>query len=118
MPLLPPRVCLFDLDGTISRRDTFVPYVIGLLLRRPWRLPRLVLAVPAVLARPDAAAVGQFADHTILVMRAARHTADEIRESVSRLAEHGVKVDAGVLNRVGEMLGSYGYKGYRINRYT
>ena len=78
----------------------------------------VLVAVPAVLARPDAAAVGQFADHTILVMRAARHTADEIRESVSRLAEHGVKVDAGVLNRVGETLGSYGYKGYRINRYT
>ena len=33
-------------------RDTFVPYVAGLLLRRPWRAPRLVLALPALLAYP------------------------------------------------------------------
>lgn len=46
------RLAIFDLDGTISRSDTFVPFLIGFLLRRPWRLPRLLLAVPAVLGFP------------------------------------------------------------------
>lgn len=41
------QLVFFDLDGTISRRDTMVPYLIGFLVRRPWRLPRLLLAVPA-----------------------------------------------------------------------
>jgi phosphatidylglycerophosphatase C len=41
---------IFDLDGTISRRDTFVPFVFGFLRRRPWRYPRLVLFLPALLA--------------------------------------------------------------------
>ncbi len=43
----PLQLVFFDLDGTISRRDTLVPYIIGFLLRRPWRLPRLLLAAPA-----------------------------------------------------------------------
>ncbi len=41
---------VFDLDGTISRRDTFVPFVFGFLRRRPWRIPRLLLVLPALLA--------------------------------------------------------------------
>jgi len=39
----------FDLDGTITRRDTLVPYVSSLLLRRPWRLPRLMGVLPTLL---------------------------------------------------------------------
>lgn len=46
------RLAIFDLDGTISRHDTFVPFVFGFLLRRPWRLPRLLLALPAALGYP------------------------------------------------------------------
>jgi phosphatidylglycerophosphatase C len=41
---------VFDLDGTISRRDTFVSFVFGFLRRRPWRYPRLLLALPSALA--------------------------------------------------------------------
>jgi HAD superfamily hydrolase (TIGR01490 family) len=41
---------VFDLDGTIARRDTFVPFVFGFLRRRPWRIPRLLLALPSLLA--------------------------------------------------------------------
>jgi phosphatidylglycerophosphatase C len=41
---------VFDLDGTISRRDTFMPFVFGFLLRHPWRLPRLLLVLPAMFA--------------------------------------------------------------------
>lgn len=44
------RLAIFDLDGTITRRDTLSPYVFGFLLRRkPWRLPLLLLMLPVVL---------------------------------------------------------------------
>jgi HAD superfamily hydrolase (TIGR01490 family) len=39
----------FDLDGTIARRDTLLPYIAGYLLRRPWRLWRLVGLLPPLL---------------------------------------------------------------------
>jgi phosphatidylglycerophosphatase C len=42
-------VAVFDLDGTITRRDTLVPYVFGYLLRHPWRLPLIFGALPACL---------------------------------------------------------------------
>ena len=38
------RLAVFDLDGTITRRDTFLPYVRGWLARRSRRLPLGVLA--------------------------------------------------------------------------
>lgn len=44
------RLTVFDLDGTITRHDTLALYVFGYLLRRPWRLPRALLVVPAVMA--------------------------------------------------------------------
>ncbi len=44
------RLAVFDLDGTITRRDTLVPYALGFVVRkRPWRLPALLLVLPAVL---------------------------------------------------------------------
>jgi phosphatidylglycerophosphatase C len=43
----PRRLALFDLDGTLTRRDTFGPFVLGLLWRRPGRWPRVpLLLVP------------------------------------------------------------------------
>jgi phosphatidylglycerophosphatase C len=42
------RVVLFDLDGTLTRRDTYLAYLIGYLLRHPARLvhaPALAVAV-------------------------------------------------------------------------
>ncbi|MDE2449486.1 MAG: HAD-IB family phosphatase [Gammaproteobacteria bacterium] len=45
------RVAIFDLDGTITRHDTLVPYALGFLVRkRPWRLPALLLVAPVLLA--------------------------------------------------------------------
>jgi phosphatidylglycerophosphatase C len=38
---------VFDLDGTITRRDTLFPYVLGFLWRHPWRLPRMLGVLPA-----------------------------------------------------------------------
>jgi HAD superfamily hydrolase (TIGR01490 family) len=43
------QLVFFDLDGTITRRDTLFPYVMSLLLRRPWRLPRLLAVLPTLL---------------------------------------------------------------------
>jgi phosphatidylglycerophosphatase C len=42
-------LAVFDLDGTITRHDTLMPFVLGCLWRRPWRLPRLLLLVPIAL---------------------------------------------------------------------
>ena len=36
-----PWVALFDLDGTLTGRDTLLPYLSGYLLRHPWRLLRM-----------------------------------------------------------------------------
>jgi phosphatidylglycerophosphatase C len=48
-PGSPRRLALFDLDGTLSRRDTFLPFAAGLLWRHPARWPRLaLLAWPAL----------------------------------------------------------------------
>lgn len=45
-----PRLAVFDLDGTITRRDTLLPYIAGFLFRqRPRRLWRLPLCLPALL---------------------------------------------------------------------
>lgn len=42
-------IAVFDLDGTITRRDTLFPYIVGFLAQRPWRLLRIVLVLPALL---------------------------------------------------------------------
>jgi len=42
-------LAVFDLDGTITRHDTFMPFVLACLWRRPWRLPLLLLIVPLTL---------------------------------------------------------------------
>ena len=41
-------IAVFDLDGTITRRDTLFPLVLRQLARRPLRLPRLLGMVPAL----------------------------------------------------------------------
>jgi phosphatidylglycerophosphatase C len=44
------RIALFDLDGTLTRRDSLLPYVFGFCLRHPLRLPRL-LTMPWEISR-------------------------------------------------------------------
>lgn len=46
----PPRVAVFDLDGTITYRDTLVPFLLHVLRRRPLRVLRL-WPLPWALAR-------------------------------------------------------------------
>jgi len=45
------HIAVFDLDGTITRRDTLFPYVLGVCLRHPVRLLRMVAKMPAALLR-------------------------------------------------------------------
>ena len=40
------RIALFDLDGTLTRRDTLLPYVLGFAVRRPVRLLRILARMP------------------------------------------------------------------------
>ncbi len=43
------RPAVFDLDGTLTRHDTLLPYVLGYLRRHPWRIARLpAMLIPAV----------------------------------------------------------------------
>ena len=44
-----PAVTVFDLDHTLSRRDTFLAYLLGVLVRHPARWPRSVPLPAAVL---------------------------------------------------------------------
>ncbi len=44
-----PRLVFFDLDGTVARRDTLLPYVARYLLARPWRWWRLARVLPPLL---------------------------------------------------------------------
>ena len=44
------QLVFFDLDETITRHDTLLPYALGFLLqKRPWRLPLLLIVIPSVL---------------------------------------------------------------------
>jgi len=45
-------LAVFDLDGTITRHDTLLPYLAGYVLRHPWRLPRLLLILRALARYP------------------------------------------------------------------
>jgi len=43
------RIALFDLDGTLTRRDTLMPYLLGFGVRAPMRLLRLLVCLPGAL---------------------------------------------------------------------
>ena len=42
-------IAIFDLDGTITHRDTLFPLVLRRLVRRPWRLFKLLGVAPAAI---------------------------------------------------------------------
>jgi phosphatidylglycerophosphatase C len=43
-------LAIFDLDGTLTRRDTLLPYLCGFLAPRPARWPRLLSVVTALVS--------------------------------------------------------------------
>ena len=48
-PASTPSVALFDLDGTLTWRDTLLPFLAGYALRHPMRLLRLWRLAPALI---------------------------------------------------------------------
>jgi phosphatidylglycerophosphatase C len=100
-----PLVAVFDLDGTITRRDALLPYVWGFLVRyRPWRLPWLLAVLPECVAF-----IAGRADHGTLksaLIRATLGGAQRARleawtaRFVGQLLKHGVFSDA--LRRVAQ----------------
>lgn len=42
------KLAFFDLDGTITRHDTLIQFILGYLKSRPWRLFGFLLSIPAV----------------------------------------------------------------------
>ncbi len=42
------QLAVFDLDGTITRKDTLLPYVAGYVNRQPWRWPGILRVTPTV----------------------------------------------------------------------
>jgi phosphatidylglycerophosphatase C len=42
-------IAFFDLDGTITHRDTLFPLVLRQLARKPWKLLRLIAVAPAAI---------------------------------------------------------------------
>jgi HAD superfamily hydrolase (TIGR01490 family) len=90
-------LAVFDLDGTITRRDTFGPFLWGFIWRRPWRLARVPLALPAaasfMLARDRGAMKGAVI-HALL--GGARRAALErwAERFVAGLLHHGLYAEA------------------------
>lgn len=92
------QLVFFDLDGTITRRDTLIGYVAGALLRRPWRLPRLLGVLPTLWrflwGRADRGDLKGSLIHCALGGLQRRTLARWTTQYVPRLLARGVRADA------------------------
>jgi phosphatidylglycerophosphatase C len=92
------RLVVFDLDGTITRRGTLVPYVAGLLAKRPLQLLRLLRVVPALLAyslgRIDRGELKGRLLRATLRGRGRAELATWTAQFVPRLVARGLRADA------------------------
>jgi phosphatidylglycerophosphatase C len=80
------QLAIFDLDGTITRHDTTIPYLLGYLKIHPWRVFGFVRALPTVLRY----LVGR-ADRGALKASVVRGTlGGSTREQIERWTEHWV----------------------------
>jgi len=100
-----PPVAVFDLDGTITRRDTLLPYVWGFLLRyRPWRLPGLLGVLPVcvrfIAGRADRGALKSALIRATLGGEQRARLEAWTAHFVAQLLKHGVFDDA--LERVAQ----------------
>lgn len=91
-------VVIFDLDGTLTHRDSYLAYLAGFLIRHPWRLPRL-LTLPWVLfkfalGRLDNTELKRQFLHTVLSGASKRDVTMWTRTFVDRLVARGLRRDA------------------------
>ena len=88
------RLAVFDLDGTITRHDTLIQFVLGYLKSRPWRLFGFLLALPAVvlhlLRLSDRGALKGAVMHWTLGGSTRRDLDEWTARFVPRLLEQGV----------------------------
>lgn len=87
-------LAVFDLDGTITRHDTLIQYVMGYLKSRPWRLFGFLLALPSVLlylvGLRDRGALKGAVMHWTLGGSSRRELDEWTARFVPRLLERGV----------------------------
>ena len=91
-------LAVFDLDGTLTRHDTLLPYLAGFVRRHPQRLARLPLVLPAIvrfaLGLADRGEVKSAAIRAVLGGRSRSEIEAWTREFVSRLLAGGLHEDA------------------------
>ena len=92
------RLVIFDLDGTITRRDTLGPYVAGFHARRPWRLWRAARALPALLGfflgRADRGVLKGALIHAVLGGHTRAELADWTGRFTARVIPRGTHAQA------------------------
>lgn len=93
-----PHLVFFDLDGTISRRDTLFGYVAGFALRQPWRWLGFIRLVPELFAffltHRDRGRLKGALIHAVLGGASREDIAAWTRDYVPALLEHGVFAEA------------------------
>jgi phosphatidylglycerophosphatase C len=89
---------VFDLDGTLTRHDTLLPYLAGFARRHPQRLARLPGVLPAIvrfaLGFADRGAVKSAAIRAVLGGRGRTEIENWTREFVPKLLARGLHEDA------------------------
>jgi phosphatidylglycerophosphatase C len=92
------KLVFFDLDGTITHRDTLVPFVAGYLIRNPARIMGLTRALPALLrfllGRADRGALKGALINATLAGCSRQQIETWSAEFVPRLLRRGVFTDA------------------------
>jgi len=93
-----PKLVFFDLDGTISRRDTLLGYLAGYALRLPWRLMGFVRALPSLVAylltHGDRGRLKAALIRAVLGGATRAQIAAWTQDFVHRLLRHGVFAEA------------------------
>lgn len=103
-------IAFFDLDGTITHRDTLFPLVIRQLSRRPWQLLRLLKVIPALIRfafDQDRGALKQSLLRATLRGISRAELEQTSRAFVKRTLAHGCFHDALVAIRRHRDLGHY-----------
>jgi phosphatidylglycerophosphatase C len=91
-------LAVFDLDGTLTRHDTLLPYLAGFVRRHPQRLSRLPQVLPSIVrfavGFADRGAVKSAAIRAVLGGRARIEIEAWTSEFVSQLLARGLHEDA------------------------